>query len=289
MKVFGFLKQGKRISVLIVPDGNDRTLGFTLSPAACKILFGAAFLCAVGVLTGAVTYWRVAQVALRADHLERENTLLRRENAKVVELRDTLYEMKEIDYRLKMMAGNRIGSDVYTSEEMTVSDWGDVRRTAPRVGQYPPVSVPATWIDGSDGAHATHSAREWLRTTPTLWPVQGWVTAEFTVVAGPFGRRHAGIDIAAPSGSPVKAAADGVVIFEGWTEDLGNLLMIQHDPHFSTRYGHNSKILVTEGEHVRRGQTVAFVGSSGRSSAPHLHFEIWKDGSPVNPREYLVR
>lgn len=289
MKLFDIFRKGKHISVLVVPEGEARTFGFRLSSTSCKLLAAVALLCMVVVVFGAVTYWRVAQVALRAARLERENGLLRRENAKVMRLQKTLYEMKEIDHRLRMMAGIRVGSDLQAPEERAASDRDDLQQISRPMEEYPPITVPARWYTEDDTLQTFDWSQTWLRTMPSLRPVQGWVTAEFSLNVGPFGRRHTGIDIAAPSDSPVKAAADGVVVFVGWTEDLGNLVMIRHDFSFSTRYGHNSRVLVRQGERVKRGQTIALVGSSGRSSAPHLHFEIWKDGSPVNPREYLLR
>lgn len=289
MRVFHILKKCRYVSVLIIPDRNDQTFEYRLDTKLFKIMLVVGLLFVGGAIIGIVQYWKVIRVAHQAERLQRENDFLWRENAKVFQLQQTLYEMQEIDQRLKQMAGDQVvltdqplaeGSVDTGNEVATENGWMD---STPRVEMKDDrASVGATPV-APDGRELT------LRRRPTLWPVQGWVTAEFSMGFGPFGKKHTGIDIAAPTDSPVKAAADGVVTFAGWMQDLGNLVIIEHDDSFSSRYGHNSRILVNQGEQVRRGQTVAFVGSSGRSTAPHLHFEIWRDGRPVDPRDYLVR
>ena len=103
-----------------------------------------------------------------------------------------------------------------------------------------------------------------------------------------FPNKHLGIDIAGKKGTPVRAAADGVVLFANWTDDLGNLIIINHLNNFLTYYGHNQVLLKRERGSVKKGEIIALLGSSGKSTAPHLHFEIWKDGMPVDPQEYLI-
>jgi murein DD-endopeptidase MepM/ murein hydrolase activator NlpD len=121
-----------------------------------------------------------------------------------------------------------------------------------------------------------------------IWPAAGTVTSEF----GPrWGRMHQGLDIAGPVGTPIVAAADGVVISSGWTDGgYGNLVKIQHPSGSVTFYGHNQSLLVKKGESVKQGQAIAKMGSTGRSTGPHLHFEIRlpKQG-PVNPVAYLPK
>ena len=288
MSVLNLFKKGRRYSVLIVPEGDDRTFNFRFNAAVLRGLCVFGVLGVAGVIGITVNFSRVVRIAHKVERLERENRFLRRENAKVVELQQSLYEMKEIDHRLRKIAGVRIESGSRSPGGSLPASGGRLWQTAQKME----VGAPRDMLEARSFEETEDPifgiSEEGLRTTPNLWPVQGWVSAEFNLSVGPLGRRHTGIDIAAPSDTPVKAAADGVVTFVGWTHDLGNLIMIQHDVSFSTRYGHNSRVLVGQGERVRKGQTVAFVGNSGRSSAPHLHFEIWKDGSPVNPRQYLL-
>ncbi len=100
-------------------------------------------------------------------------------------------------------------------------------------------------------------------------------------------RHHNGVDIAAPAGTPVRAAADGRVKFSGWMPGFGNVVVIEHSVEFETRYAHNANNLVRKGEVVKTGQAVASVGSTGRSTGPHLHFEVHKGGTAVDPTVFL--
>ena len=122
------------------------------------------------------------------------------------------------------------------------------------------------------------------------WPINGEITSPFGSRTHPiFGttRYHSGIDIGADYGDPVAAADSGVVIFSGWMGGYGKAVIIDHGNGLSTLYGHNSNLLVSEGQQVSRGQTIANAGSTGYSTGPHVHFEVRSDGEPVNPMAYL--
>lgn len=126
---------------------------------------------------------------------------------------------------------------------------------------------------------------------PTIAPVRGWITSDFGVRRSPLtGHRqlHEGIDIASPYGAAVMASGDGVVVSAGRYGGLGKKLIVDHGYGLATVYGHNSEVLVKEGEHVRRGQTIARVGSTGRSTGPHLHYEVLLHGIPVDPRQFML-
>jgi murein DD-endopeptidase MepM/ murein hydrolase activator NlpD len=116
------------------------------------------------------------------------------------------------------------------------------------------------------------------------WPLQGVLYGRYGVRAG---RRHDGIDIAAPEGTPVAAAAAGRVIYAGEQAGYGALVILKHDGGLVTLYAHNSRLLVAEGDEVRRGQPIARVGESGRTSGPHLHFEVREGTRPRNPLLFL--
>ncbi len=118
----------------------------------------------------------------------------------------------------------------------------------------------------------------------------GWISSYFGYRTDPFnGRRewHPGVDIAGELGEPVVAVAAGIVTYAGKHGGYGNLVQINHGNGFVTRYGHNSKVLVKVGETVSKGQEIALMGSTGRSTGPHVHFEVWRSGRVVNPIKYL--
>jgi murein DD-endopeptidase MepM/ murein hydrolase activator NlpD len=116
------------------------------------------------------------------------------------------------------------------------------------------------------------------------WPVSGPVTSGF---GSRWGRMHEGIDIAVGQGTPVQAAAAGTVIYAGWMEGYGNLVAIDHGNGLSTAYGHNSALACSVGQTVSAGQVIAYSGSTGHSTGPHVHFEVRVNGSPVDPLGYL--
>ena len=120
-------------------------------------------------------------------------------------------------------------------------------------------------------------------------PVTGNITSRFGAVESIRDHAHMGMDIAAPNGTPIKAAADGTVKFAGTMGGYGNLVIISHGNGVETYYGHCSKIYVTKGQEVTAGDEIAAVGSTGYSTGNHLHFEIRKDGSQVNPQKYLYK
>lgn len=123
-----------------------------------------------------------------------------------------------------------------------------------------------------------------------MWPYNGPITSEFGWRTHPiFGtaRYHSGLDIGADYGDTVVAADGGVVIYSGWMGGYGYAVIIDHGGGISTLYGHNSELVVSEGQSVRKGQTIAYAGSTGYSTGPHVHFEVRQNGAPVNPYNYL--
>jgi len=130
-----------------------------------------------------------------------------------------------------------------------------------------------------------------LSSTPSIWPTRGWVTSGFGFRKSPFTglrEKHEGWDIAARSGSPVRATADGEVVVEGREYGYGKMVEINHGYGVVTRYGHNSKHFVKVGDYVKRGQVISLVGNTGRSTGPHLHYEVLLHGIPVSPKNYIL-
>ena len=130
-----------------------------------------------------------------------------------------------------------------------------------------------------------------LASAPSIWPVRGWVTSDYSARLDPYtGERvmHEGIDVATSMGTPVRAPADGTVVFAGQEGGYGHVLVLDHGYGLKTRYGHLQRIDVKVGEKVKRGQFVAAVGNTGRSTGPHLHYEIRVNGVPDNPRKFIL-
>ncbi len=133
---------------------------------------------------------------------------------------------------------------------------------------------------------------DWIRanSAPNLWPVEGHVTGSFGERIDPFngeGAFHTGVDISSSYGQAVMAPADGVVVYADFLGGYGRAIVIEHGRGISTRYGHLANFAVAVGQHVQRGETIGHVGLSGRSTGPHLHYEVRINDTPVNPHKYL--
>jgi murein DD-endopeptidase MepM/ murein hydrolase activator NlpD len=130
-----------------------------------------------------------------------------------------------------------------------------------------------------------------LLATPSIAPTKGWATSGFGYRTSPFtGNRehHRGLDIAGRSGTAVKAPSDGKVVYVGRKRALGNTVVIRHGYSIETIYGHLSEVLVKPGQKVERGEMIARMGSTGRSTGPHLHYQVEVNKKAVNPRNYIL-
>jgi murein DD-endopeptidase MepM/ murein hydrolase activator NlpD len=133
--------------------------------------------------------------------------------------------------------------------------------------------------------------RSLLASTPSIWPTRGWVTSDFGTRIDPYTaerRMHQGLDIATPHGQPIFSPSDGTVVFNGTEGGYGKVLVIDHGYGVKTRYGHLAEVFVRLGDRVQRGEKVAAVGNTGRSTGPHLHYEVRVNGIPENPRKFIL-
>lgn len=130
-----------------------------------------------------------------------------------------------------------------------------------------------------------------LQATPSISPTKGWITSAFGYRTSPYTKKpslHQGLDIAALYGTSVRATGDGVVTYTGYDSGYGKLISIDHGYGMVTRYGHNSQVFVVMGQQVKRGEVIATVGNTGRTTGPHLHYEVRLDDVPVDPQNYIL-
>jgi murein DD-endopeptidase MepM/ murein hydrolase activator NlpD len=138
---------------------------------------------------------------------------------------------------------------------------------------------------------AVQRATRW-RYLPDIWPVKGPITSHYGNRADPFNgdaEMHLGLDISAIYNAPIHAPADGVVIYTERKAAYGNLIVIDHGNGLTTRYGHLNRFLVKVNEKVKKGEVIGLVGTTGRTTAPHLHYEVRLNDRPMNPNSYLPR
>ena len=127
--------------------------------------------------------------------------------------------------------------------------------------------------------------------TPSIWPIPGWVTSDFGFRTNPFTgltQMHEGLDISNRVGTPIVASADGIVSDIGNDRVHGNILVISHGFGLTSRYSHLNKAFVRAGQKVKRGDKIAEVGMTGKTTGPHLHYEVRLNGIPVNPMRYIL-
>lgn len=132
---------------------------------------------------------------------------------------------------------------------------------------------------------------EMLAATPSIWPTEGWVSSPFGSRSSPFSRKrefHKGLDIKAKAGAAIQAPAKGVVIFAGWHGAYGKTIIINHGNGITTRYAHMQRFVLEEGDTIMRGDLIGYVGSTGRSTGTHLHYEVMLNGVCVNPMQYIL-
>jgi len=195
--------------------------------------------------------------------------------ARLAELEATRSEqarlVADLDTRQSEVSAE-IDAQAASEEELTrIIAEAEARATARSVGGAPGAAGPASSNRSVGGGGC-------------IWPTAGSVTSEF---GSRWGRLHAGIDIAASTGTPIYAAQAGTVIFSGVQSGYGNVVIISHDGGLSTLYGHQSRVAASNGQAVSQGDNIGFVGSTGRSTGPHLHFETRYGGAPRNPRGCL--
>jgi len=254
---------------------------------------GAAALVLVPILMGAVAVG-VVQAELRA--LRSTNAALLAENdefqATALDLSDHVAELRAAIGEI----GTRAQLDPVT--EKALSRLPAVVRTSAVGGMSPVVARPEETLGRlgdlldllGDRLVAVRTSAERQRAlafaTPMLWPVSGWLSSSFGSRDDPFtgdADFHRGVDISALKGTPVFATADGKVRAAGFNGAYGKSVMIDHGFGIATRFGHLSGFAVTVGQAVRRGDVIGYVGSTGRATSPHLHYEILLNGRAVNP------
>lgn len=263
----------KQFSVIVVPHDNRTTWNFHVS---YRWAIAFALLATVGLIAGfafVVTYGRVASVAHRSMTLNHENTELRTRLAEVDSLKIEMVRLHALGIQLKSMLGIQLSPE----DSMLVASLSPTDKT------------PSISSEEESGGVGPDEQRLMLESMPSMWPLKGFVTKEFHITGGEKDPAyHPGMDIAAPRETPVFAVADGIVEMSAFDETYGWMVEIDHGYGLRSVYGHNSRNLVNVGDRVTRGKTIAFVGSTGRSTAPHLHFEVRENGVPVDPRKYLL-
>ncbi|GBD98742.1 murein DD-endopeptidase MepM [bacterium BMS3Abin07] len=260
------------ITVMIIPHSSLKPLRMKLPSIGLIVL--------VTVWVGVSIY--IAITAVRTEQYSRMKDRLGFYSTQFSELRTTMDELKksEFDFRKIFALGTK--DDIL--ENLDTSYTGSIDMEVVKK------QIKKAMESVADIKDYLSEQRDIYMATPKGWPVSGHITSGFGYRINPITHTrefHTGLDIMARAGSPVMTTADGIVSYAGWSGANGNLVVIEHGFGYTTAYAHNKKIIVKVGQKVKRGDVIAYEGSTGRSTGPHSHYEVWIDRKPVNPKTYL--
>jgi len=286
----------KEHTIIFVPHARARFRQFRVT-SRTLVGVGAAFLLSIALgVTFSVLWVRSLRQSADVSTLMTENRNLRTRasvlNTKLETIEKQLAEFEEKTRRLSIVAGlsashdpgtggvgglTALPLDVEASAELGIQEAG--RRGAL-------LSTRLSSVEKRLGSQA-----DLLALTPTIAPTVGVLTAGFGNRTDPFtgqGEFHSGLDISAPTGNKVTAPANGTVVKVAWERGYGRVVEIAHGYGITTLFGHLEAARVIEGQRVKRGELIGLIGSSGRSTGPHLHYEVHAAGKPVNPLDYVL-
>jgi murein DD-endopeptidase MepM/ murein hydrolase activator NlpD len=259
------MKKGT-FSIIIVPHDIKKTRTFRVPYGLFYSLLAIVGVGAVVLIVFVATYGKLLVKAREAVIYERQVDELTKRNEQVGELLRNFSKLRAMDLQIRTMLGLELSPQdsviVKNTEAQELAEADDL---------------------GDD-------EMQMLRSIPSSWPVRGYITKGFSIGSGEKDEQyHPGIDIAVDRGTPVRAAASGYVTEAGYDDVYGHYVWLDHGYGIKTLYGHNDRLVVMRGERVGRGQTIAYSGNSGKSTAPHLHFEVVQNNRPVDPMKYLPR
>ena len=279
-------KIARTYTIMVVPERNGGR-SYSLRVSRPVIIAALAQLIVVVLVVGLMLSKSAAVV--RKIHyyykLRSDNELLIRENNQLRSVRQVVGRMDSLAAyleRLSSAPGSAEAVALRAAQKAAVLAAADTAKTPGGEGEAEKRKISA----GCGAAAINGNLGESI---PSVLPVEGWITQPFSDDTASGEKAHLGVDIAAAEGGIIKAPASGTVIDVGVDKDYGNVFSIKHDGGFITRYGHCETIFVTKNEKVERGQTIALVGSTGHSTAPHLHYEVLKDGKNKNPMDFVTK
>ncbi len=287
----------KRFTILIIPEGSHQVRRFALRSAVLKWTLAVSVFLALG-LTGLIIDYVLTNLdrnelqRLQVENLSQREEL-HRLAVKLEDLRQELVVVAQNDAKVRVMAklsapksDSMAGIGGPSKGDPLGSEFNDIQQRIDEVRRQ--IDLRRESQEEIQGI--LNDQRSLLAAKPSGWPVKGWLTSSFGLRRDPFtGKRkmHEGLDVAARTGTPVYATADGIVSSVRTEPGYGKVVTIDHGYGYRTVYGHNSKYNVKVGQRVRRGDLIAAVGNTGRSTGSHVHYEIRLNGVPVNPRKYL--
>jgi len=260
------------ITVLIIPHSSVKP--FRMKLPSIGLIVSIVLWLGVSIYIG--------KIAVQTEQYYEMKEKLGFYSSQFSELRTTIDALKKAEFDFRKIFA--LGTKDNILEGMDTSDTGSMDMEIVKK------EIQKTMESVANIRDYLSEQRDVYRATPKGWPVKGYLSSKFGYRIHPKRKTrefHTGLDIATKPGKPVMATADGIVSYSGWSGANGNLIVIEHGFGYSTGYAHNKKIIVSIGQKVKRGDVIAYVGSTGRSTGPHVHYEVWIDSKPVNPKTYI--
>jgi len=281
-------RQAKRISILLVPEDKTEPYSFRIKTGLVKLLYVVGAILMVHIILGVVFYFKYSWLLDHNKQISAYNAQLQEDNKRVLALAEQVNVLEQEYRKVRTLLGVERGLSSPTGDIVEAQDPSTfIDKILPAVSSEDNQDIPFESGRPVIITNKTPRVRNSSENMPTLLPVKGFLTQDFQKEGWFEPRRHTGIDIVAKKGTVIRAAGAGIIIFANWTVDLGNLIIIDHGGGILSFYGHNQRFLKPEKSYVKKGEPIALLGTSGRSSGPHLHFEVWKEGVPVDPKEYI--
>ena len=244
--------RSNKYTVMFIPDGESNARSHHISKRTFFLMITGFMLIVVSGL-GSMAYYipKISTYQIIKD----QHDVFSSERIKVLNLTRDLERIRQMDELVRSSLGTTLDLDPKPKviDSIRISSMGEVRKVS------------------------------YIENIPSVAPINGFISQKADTPGLFVKAAHNGIDIVAQEGEPILASASGVVVFSGWTYEFGNMIILYHGDDYFTHYGHNKNNLVDQLDIVNRGDVIGLVGSTGISTGPHLHFEVWRQFEPVDP------
>lgn len=298
----------KKVTLFLVPDGTNKIRQFSFPrflPAILAVIIGfsSAFFIWLIIDYKSLRVQIPRLAWLEKEHEKNKNQFIHLAN-RIDQVTQKVGELNEFDRKLKIMVNLETGDEkdqfqgvggsepiFLTSDDAESKSHQDLVRSMHRSLDRLESEIYIGEQDKNQLHTFLENQKMLLACTPSIWPTKGWMSSSFGYRKSPFtGEKefHKGIDIATRMGAPIISPADGFVSSIETDRGYGRMLTIKHGYGLMTRYAHLKSALVKKGQYVKRGETIALVGNSGRSTGPHLHYEVFLNNVRINPTHYIL-
>ena len=298
----------KKTTIVFLPEGSNKIRKINIPNRLIFILTCLIFLITLGVGWLIIDYWKIKAQIPELSYLRKKNSTQEIQlialSKKINQINQKMVKLQEFERKLRVMTNleSSEGQDQFFSlGGSNINNLkSDYQLKEVHKGLIPQMhkslenletEIEVTSISQTELNNFLKDQKSILARTPSISPTDGWFSSGFGYRISPFTNRrefHKGLDIGNRIGTPIMAPADGLVVFVGREGNFGKMIAINHGYNLTTRYGHLKKFRVKKGQYVKRGQVIAEVGKTGRSTGPHLHYEVLLNGVPVNPLRYIL-